>query len=133
MHEVGLCEGIVAAAASRAGDRQVRGLRVRIGGHLVDAGVIRQGVEVAAIGTVVEGAALDLVLEPLVAHCRDCGQDAPGDVPAAMSACARCGGVDIEMTGSEQVILESISVAATSEARPPQAAAVRAPVTEARA
>jgi hydrogenase nickel incorporation protein HypA/HybF len=107
-----LCEGIVEAAASRAGDRQVRGLRVRIGGHRVDGGVIRQGVEMAAIGTVVEGATLDLVLEPLVAHCRDCGHDALADVAAALSACARCGGVDIETTGSEQVLLESITLTA---------------------
>ncbi len=116
VHELGLCEGIVAAASRRAGDRQVRGMRVRIGGHLVDPGVIRQGVEVAAMGTVVEGAVLDLVMEPLVAHCRDCGHDAPADGAAAMSACARCGGVDIEMAGSEQVILESISVAAATRA-----------------
>jgi hydrogenase nickel incorporation protein HypA/HybF len=120
VHELGLCEGIVEAAARRASGRQVRSLRVRIGGHQVDPDVIRQGVEVAAIGTVVEGAALDLVLEPLVAHCRDCGHEAPADVAAAMSACARCGGVDIEMAGSEQVILESIAVAA-SQARASQA------------
>lgn len=117
MHELGLCEGIVEAAARRAGDRQVRSLRVRIGGHPVDPGAIRQGVEVAALGTVVEGALLDLVMESLVAHCRDCGHDAPADGATAMTACARCGGVDIEMTGSEQVILESISVASAREAR----------------
>jgi hydrogenase nickel incorporation protein HypA/HybF len=116
-----LCEGIVEAAVRRAAGRQVRGLRVRIGGHRVDTAVIRQGVELAAAGTVVEGAALDLVLEPLVAHCRDCGHDAPADVAVALSACARCGGVDIEMTGSEQVVLESVTLTAagagTVEAR----------------
>lgn len=133
MHELGLCEGIVEAATRRAGDRPVRGLRVRIGGHIVDAGVIKQGVEMAAVGTVVEGAALDLVLEPLTAHCRDCGHDAPGDDAAAMSACARCGGVDIEMTGSEQVILESISVAATGEAGTGKARTAEAGAAEARA
>jgi hydrogenase nickel incorporation protein HypA/HybF len=116
VHELGLCEGIVEAAARRAAGRRVRSLRVRIGGHPVDPGVIRQGVEVAAIGTVVEGAVLDLVVEPLAARCRDCGQQAPADGAAAMSACERCGGVDIEVTGSEQVILESISVAAATEA-----------------
>ena len=112
MHELGLCEGIVEAAERRADGRPVRGLRVRIGGHPVDPGVVRQGVQVAAIGTVVEGATLDLVMEPLAAHCRDCGASAPADGAATMSACAQCGGVDIEVTGSEQVILESISVAA---------------------
>jgi hydrogenase nickel incorporation protein HypA/HybF len=117
VHELGLCEGIVEAAVRRAGDRTVRGLRVRVGGHPVDPGVIRQGVEIAATGTVVEGAVLDLVMEPLTAHCRDCGHDAAVDGAAAMAACARCGGVDIELAGSEQVILESISVAATTEAR----------------
>jgi len=115
VHELGLCEGIVEAAARRAAGRPVRGLRVRIGGHPVDPGVVRQGIEVAAIGTVVEGAALDLVMEPLVGRCRDCGAGAPADNAAAMSACARCGGVDIEMTGSEHVVLESISVAATGQ------------------
>ena len=130
MHELGLCEGIVEAAARRAGDRQVRGLRVRIGGHRVDPGVIRQGVEMAAAGTVVAGAALDLVLEPLAAHCRDCGHDTPADVAAvaaATSVCPRCGGVDIEMTGSEQVILESISVAPARQARTYPAASTEAP------
>jgi len=115
VHELGLCEGIVEAAERRADGRPVRGLRVRIGGHPVDPGVVRQGVQVAAIGTVVEGATLDLVMEPLAAHCRDCGASAPADGAAAMSACAQCGGVDIEVTGSEQVILESISVAAPGQ------------------
>jgi hydrogenase nickel incorporation protein HypA/HybF len=114
VHELGLCEEIVEAAARRAGDRQVQGLRVRIGGHPVDAGVIRQGVEMAAVGTVVEGAALDLVLEPFVVHCRDCGRDAPCDLAPAMSACDHCGGVDMEMTGSEQSMLESITLAPAS-------------------
>jgi hydrogenase nickel incorporation protein HypA/HybF len=114
VHELGLCEGIVEAAARRASGRQVRSLRVRIGGHAVDPDAIRQGVEVAAIGTVVEGAVLDLVMEPLIARCRDCGHDAPAGDATSMSACAQCGGVDIEMAGSEQVILESISVAAAS-------------------
>jgi hydrogenase nickel incorporation protein HypA/HybF len=121
VHELGLCEGIVEAAVRRAGDRPVAGLRVRIGGHPVDPGVIAQGVEVAAIGTVVEGAELDLVLEPLVTHCRDCGQGSPVDGATVMAACPKCGGVDIVMTGSEQVILESISVAtatATATASP---------------
>jgi hydrogenase nickel incorporation protein HypA/HybF len=112
VHELGLCEGIVEAAARRAGDRPVRSLRVRVGGHPVDPAVIRQGIEIAAIGTVMEGAALDLVMEPLVAHCRDCGHDSGADGAAAMTACARCHGVDIELTGSDQVVLESISVAA---------------------
>jgi len=127
VHELGLCEGIVAAATRRAAGRQVRSLRVRLGGHPVDPGVIRQGVEVAAVGTVVEGAVLDLVVEPLAARCRDCGHEAPAMSAAAMSACGRCGGVDVEVTGSEQAVLESISVAPARQARTYPAASTEAP------
>lgn len=112
MHELGLCEGIVEAATRRAAGRRVRGLRVRVGGQLADQEVIRQGVAVAAMGTVAEGADVDLVLEPLLARCRDCGHDAPVAGAAGLAACPCCHGVDVEVTGSEQVILESVTLEA---------------------
>lgn len=110
MHELGLCEGIVDAVVRRARGRRVTGARVRIGGHLVDAEVIRQGVAVAAVGTVAADAAVDLVLDPLVATCRGCGRAAPVVDHAALVACPACGGLDLRLRGEDQVLLESITV-----------------------
>ena len=110
MHETGLCEAVVDAALRRASGRRVTGLRVRIGGHLVDPVVITQGIQVAAAGTDADGTAVDLVLDPMVVRCRGCGRT--GDVRDHLDlvACPRCSGVDVEVTGSDEVVLESLTV-----------------------
>lgn len=110
MHETGLSEAIVEATLRRARGRQVVGLRARIGGHVVDADVVTQGILLAALGTNAEGAAVDLVCEPMTARCRSCGRGGPVDDHMAMVACTRCGALDIELTGHDQVVLESITV-----------------------
>lgn len=110
MHETGLSQAIVAAAVRRAAGRPITGLRVRIGGHSLDPDVITQGVQLAAAGTVVADAALDLVLEPMTVTCHDCRRSGPVDDHLAMVACQLCGSVDIDVTGSDDVVLESITV-----------------------
>jgi hydrogenase nickel incorporation protein HypA/HybF len=109
MHETGLCEAVVQAALRRAGGRRVTRVRVRIGGHLVDPGVITQGIQVAALGTDAEGTDVELVLDPMVVRCRDCGR--VGDVRDHLDlvACPACGGVDVEVSGSEHAVLESVT------------------------
>ena len=110
MHETGLSEAIVAAAVRRAAGRRVTGLRVRIGGHPVDRDVVTQGIQLAAAGTVAADTAVDLVLEPMTVACHECGRSGPIDDHLAMVACPRCGGVDIDVTGDDDVVLESITV-----------------------
>lgn len=121
MHELGLCEGIVDAVVRRARGRRVTGARVRIGGHLVDAEVIRHGVAVAAVGTVAADAAVDLVLDPMVATCRGCGRAAPVADHVALVACPACGGLDLRLSGEDRVLLESITVESPGlgDVRPP--------------
>ncbi|MFD2764908.1 hydrogenase maturation nickel metallochaperone HypA [Micromonospora eburnea] len=111
MHETGLSEAIVAAAVRRAAGRRVTALRVRIGGHLVDPDVVTQNIQVAAVDTVVADAAVDLVLEPMTVRCHGCGRSGPITDHLAMVACPQCGGVDIDITGSDDVVLESVTVA----------------------
>ncbi|MFR9775705.1 hydrogenase/urease maturation nickel metallochaperone HypA [Micromonospora sp. MS34] len=116
MHETGLCEAIVAAAVRRAAGRRVTGLRVRIGGHPVDPDVVAQGIQLAATGTVAADTTVDLVLEPMTVACHECGRSGPVDDHVALVACPGCGGVDIEVTGSDDVVLESITVASAGRA-----------------
>ncbi|HEY8479651.1 MAG TPA: hydrogenase maturation nickel metallochaperone HypA [Spirillospora sp.] len=116
MHELGLCEGIVEAALRRADGRRVRSMRVRVGGHPVDPEVIEQGVRVAALGTVAEDAALDLVMEPLSVLCGRCGARTPVNCAMTLAACPECGSVDVDGTGDDDVVLESITVDAPEAA-----------------
>jgi hydrogenase nickel incorporation protein HypA/HybF len=116
MHETGLAEAIVDGALRRADGRRIRGLRVRVGGHPVDPGVIQTGFELAALGTGAEGARLDLVLEPMSVRCADCGHAGPVEDHLSMVACSRCGALDIELTGADEAVLESVTYEATAGA-----------------
>ena len=111
MHESGLAEAIVDAALRRAAGRRVIRIRVRIGGHRVDNEVVTMGITLAAAGTVAEGATVELIEEPMSACCAECGHEALVDDQLAMVACPHCGSVDVDITGSDTVVLEAITVA----------------------
>jgi hydrogenase nickel incorporation protein HypA/HybF len=42
--------------------------------------------------------------------CRDCGRTGPIEDHLGMVACSRCGGIDVDITGTDDVRLESITV-----------------------
>jgi hydrogenase nickel incorporation protein HypA/HybF len=113
MHEMGVSEAIVEAALRRAAGRRVSSVRVRVGGgHAMDRGALTQWFQIAAAGTVAEDAAVDLVEEPVVVRCGDCGNEAVAKDAAMTVACSRCGGVDVALAGSDEIVLESIAVEA---------------------
>ena len=107
MHELGLCASIVDAVSRRAGDRRVAHVRVRVGRLLhVHPEAFDQSFAVAAMGTVAEDAEAELVMLPVVARCRACGETWDGpDMPVS---CPACTGVDIEVVGGDELVLESI-------------------------
>jgi hydrogenase nickel incorporation protein HypA/HybF len=53
-----------------------------------------------------EGAALDLVIVPVRAVCRSCQTQLESDDPIVV--CTKCDGMDLDLTGGEELILESI-------------------------
>lgn len=76
MHEASLALRLVemaTQAALEAGARRVLALRVSCGALSgVASAALRSAFEIAAIGTSVEGAALELLEESLVVHCASC-------------------------------------------------------------
>ena len=65
MHELGLCASIVDAIEQRAGERPVARVRIRVGRlHHVHPEAFDQSFAVAAMGSVAEDAAAELVLLP---------------------------------------------------------------------
>jgi hydrogenase nickel incorporation protein HypA/HybF len=107
MHELGLCEDIVAAIEQRAQERPVARVKIRVGRlHHVHPEAFAQSFAMAAAGGVVDGADADLVLLPVTAHCRACGLDTEAE--ELIYSCSACGSFDVELTGGEELVLESI-------------------------
>ena len=107
MHEYGLCEGIVDAVQHRAAGRPVARVRVRVGVlHQVVTEAFQQAFTYAASGTEAENAAVDLVVIPIQAVCRMC--EANVESTDVIVMCPTCGGVDLDLTAGDELILESI-------------------------
>jgi hydrogenase nickel incorporation protein HypA/HybF len=107
MHELGLCTSIVDAIEHRAGARPVTRVRVRVGRlHHIHPDAFDQSFAIAAMGTVAEDAAAELVLLPVRARCEGCG--ATWDDDDIPMACAGCGSLAVELVGGDELVLESI-------------------------
>jgi hydrogenase nickel incorporation protein HypA/HybF len=110
MHELGLCEAIVEAVERRAQGRRVTGVRVRVGTlHRVVEPALDQAFMMAATGTVAEDAEVELVVVPVRVHCHTCGQETESEDPLAV--CGKCSSDDVEITGGNELLLESIRLA----------------------
>jgi hydrogenase nickel incorporation protein HypA/HybF len=111
MHELGLCEGILEAVERRAGGRRVTRVRLRVGTLLrVAEPALDQAFSLVADGTVAEGAAIDLVVVPVRTTCAACRQVTDADeVPVV---CAACGSSELEVSGGDEFVLESIQLQA---------------------
>ncbi|MEW6297466.1 MAG: hydrogenase maturation nickel metallochaperone HypA [Thermodesulfobacteriota bacterium] len=107
MHEWGYCEGILAAVQKRAAGRRVKRVRLRAGMlHRLDHAALQQAFSLAARGSEAEGAVVDLICTPVRWRCRVCG----GESEAAdiVVFCPGCGGMDVEVSGGGEIILESV-------------------------
>jgi hydrogenase nickel incorporation protein HypA/HybF len=110
MHELGMCESVVDAVERRAQGRRVTSVKLHVGTlHRVVEPALQQAFAMAATGTVAEGAAVELVVVPLVATCRDCRAETKSEDP--LPTCAACGGTDVDVRGGDELMLESIQLA----------------------
>lgn len=110
MHEIGLAEAILEAVERRAAGRPVSRARIRAGALLrVVEPSMDQAFQLVTEGTLAEGAAIDLVVTPARLTCRSCGHD--GSTLDPLAACPACGAGDVEVTGGDELVLESIEIA----------------------
>jgi hydrogenase nickel incorporation protein HypA/HybF len=114
MHELGLCASIVEAIERRAGERPVAKVRIRVGRmHHVHPEAFEQSFAIASAGGVADGAHAELVLLPVRGRCQRCGTEFEADEP--IMACAGCGAFDLDITGGDELMLESIEYRPTDE------------------
>jgi hydrogenase nickel incorporation protein HypA/HybF len=110
VHEVGLAEAILVAVEKRAAGRPVARAKVRAGALLrVMEPSMDQAFHLVSEGTVAEGAAIDLVVTPARITCAGCGHEDGTSDPLAV--CPACGSADVDVTGGDELVLESIEIA----------------------
>lgn len=107
MHEMGMCEGVLAAVEQRAGGREVARVGVRAGTLLrVEPAAFQASFELVAAGSVAERATTEITITPVRARCTGCEVDF--DTLDPFPACPECGGVDLQREGGEELVLERV-------------------------
>jgi hydrogenase nickel incorporation protein HypA/HybF len=92
---------------TRAAGRQVTGVRVRCGvRHAVDPASMAQAFTMIAEGTEAADATLEVVTVPATVNCRDCGS--VGESHDLLPVCPHCNSTNVEMTGGDDLVLESV-------------------------
>jgi len=108
MHEYGLAEGVLDTVRQRADGRKVAAIKVRFGvRHAVDAESMSQAFTFVAAGTEAADATVDLVTVPAQLSCRGCGHQA--ETSDVLASCPNCGSDDAEISGGDEMTLESIT------------------------
>jgi hydrogenase nickel incorporation protein HypA/HybF len=108
MHELAIAESVLETITARTGDRQVSEVRLEIGqlsGVSVDS--LRFCFELAAAGTGVDGAALDIVEPEGRAGCRTCAEEFL--LADRILLCA-CGSSDVQVLAGEELRILSVQV-----------------------
>ncbi len=119
MHEMSYCEGVLEAVEKRAAGREVARIGVRIGAiHRIVADAFEQSFQIAAMGSVAEGATTEVVVLPVHGHCMDCRADFHSADPSP--ACSSCGSFDVAVEGGDEVVLEWLQYVDSTADRTPQ-------------
>jgi hydrogenase nickel incorporation protein HypA/HybF len=109
MHELSIADAIVRIACTHAGERQIETVEIKVG-HLrqVVPDSLAFAFTLVAEGTVAEGAELVMDVVPAAGVCRACGVES--ELPGFPLACARCGGLDIELVRGEELLVDTLTM-----------------------
>ncbi|RDI61592.1 hydrogenase maturation nickel metallochaperone HypA/HybF [Nocardia pseudobrasiliensis] len=124
MHEMAITRSVIDAVCEHAAGRRVHVVSLEIG---VLCAVVPEAMsfcfELAAEGTVAEGAKLEIRIAGGVAYCRGCGSEF--DVHDPILLC-RCGSADVELRSGRQLLIRSMEVSEAC-AQPVDAVTTRRP------
>lgn len=109
MHELSIAESVVRIASKHADGRRVAAVHIRVG-HLrqVVPSALEFAFELLIGGTPLEGAKLEIEAVPAAGTCRKCG--AAGEVGPFPLSCPRCGGLDLDLTAGEELLVEELEL-----------------------
>jgi hydrogenase nickel incorporation protein HypA/HybF len=108
MHEMAITQGIVDAVCEHAMGRRVCRVDLEIG---TLSGVVAEAVlfcfDVVAVGTLAEGARLEIAEIAGVLHCRTCGADVGTE---DLILLCPCGSADVEVRAGRELRIRSMEV-----------------------
>jgi hydrogenase nickel incorporation protein HypA/HybF len=109
MHELSIAESVVGIASRHADGRRVAVVVLKVG-HLrqVVPTALEFAFDLVADGTPVEGAELRIEQVPAAGVCRACGAESV--MHAFPLSCSRCGGLDLEVTAGEELLVEELEL-----------------------
>ncbi|MEU7907702.1 hydrogenase maturation nickel metallochaperone HypA [Actinoplanes sp. NPDC049118] len=108
MHELSITQSVVDAVCERAAGRAVHSVKVEVGAlTAVVPEAMRFCFDLAVEGTVAQGARLDVVARPGVAHCGDCDADIVLD---DLILLCPCGSANVHVTAGRELRILSMEV-----------------------
>ena len=112
MHELSIAESIVDVAERHAAGRRVYAVDVKVG-HLrqVVPSALEFAFELTAKGTCLDGAELRIEEVPAAGRCRACATTSV--LERFPLTCAACGGLDVEVTAGEELLVDSLELEET--------------------
>ncbi len=112
MHEMSLCEGIIEILqdeAEKQGFTRVKQVILEIGAlSHVEPDAMRFSFDAVSKNTLAEGAKLTIVDIPGSAWCMDCAKNV--DIAQRYDACPVCGGVQLQVTGGDEMKIKELEV-----------------------
>ena len=115
MHEFGYAEALRDVVERRAAGRSVLRIRVQAGVlHRLDQESLAQAFEMVAADGVAAEAQIELVSVPLSVQCRAC--QAGAQSPDPLPLCLSCGSAELDVSGGDEFVLESIELEPTGAA-----------------
>jgi hydrogenase nickel incorporation protein HypA/HybF len=109
MHEMSITQGIIDICESHASGKRVLSIDVEIGEL---SSVVPEAItfcfEACSLGTMLEGAIINIIRVPGRGHCMDCSADTP--ITALFGACQHCGGYQVTIMSGEEMRVREIEV-----------------------
>ncbi len=114
MHEYSIVQSlldIIEENAAKHGAKTVQKVVVKIG---VMSGVEPHLLQIAfdtfKEKTICENASLEMIIQPIVAQCKECGAQNEFEKNQIFFECKECGGVDLEVMDGEDMLLLSLEM-----------------------
>jgi len=109
MHELALAEAVIGIASAHAGGRKVTAVYVKVGRlRQVVPSALEFSFELAAAGTPVDGARLEIEDVPAAGACRAC--ERRSELDGFPLACAACGSLDVDVIRGEELLVDSLEL-----------------------
>ena len=109
MHELSIADAVFGVASRHAEGRRVTRVDLRVG-HLrqVVPDALEFAWQLVTQGTDMDGAELVIEEVPATVRCRTCGAET--QLEGFPAHCAPCGGLDVDVTGGEELLVDALEL-----------------------